>query len=301
MPYKIFTVITMLLLPHILWGAKDDIRIEAKADVKKSGYVGETYEYTVTLTSNYPNIADIRVASGPDYDENLEVLRGVIQNQRGKEVTEKGKTTFQWVIQRNFIIPKKPGKYTIGDWKFVAFIPVEKVVKDWFWGTRRVVDYEEYPVECKPVTIKADALPANKTGYDYSGCIGDFTIESWFPAGKITAGNEAIAVFTISGYGSLEGLRVPNIVKLFNKGCRLKSVDQNDSQTQRNGQLFSEVTLTCTFMPENEDFTIDPLELLFFNPDSKKYELEESEPLHWTGKENEPTKSSSGKNDAIQI
>lgn len=299
--YKLLSIIAFLLLPQLLLGAEDKVVIEAYADVPKSGYVGETLEYNIKLRSNIPNIADIRIATLPTLPEGIEMLRGVTHNQRAKEITEKGKTYYEWTIQRNFIIPKKAGKYNIGEWKFVAFLPIERIVKDWFWGTQRVVDYEEYYLDCNAVTIKVTDLPINKTGHEFAGCVGDFTIEGWFPAGNISPGSEAIAVFTISGYGSLENLKVPNIAKLFNKGCRLKTVEQNESQTQRNGQLFSEVTLTCTFMPETSDFTIDSLELLFFDPSTKKYEIEESEPLHWTGVDNSPKKSSSGKNDAIEI
>lgn len=298
---RLLTLLTLSIMPLLAWSAEEKVTLEAFAEVKKSGYVGEALEYSIILKSNSPNIANIRVAEAPSIPEEIEVLRGAVNNQRPKEVMEKGRRTYQWTVQREFLIPKSPGKYTVGEWKFIAFLPVERVVNDWFWGARRVVEYEEYPVSCKAASIKIERLPDNKTGLEFSGCVGEFTIEGWFPPGNINAGSEAIAIFTISGYGSLANLTVPNISRLFNKGCRLKSIDQDEKQSQRDGRLFSEVTLVCTFMPETPGFEIDPLRMLFFNPMTKKYETVESDALHWNGTDSEGKRRSSKTNDAIQI
>lgn len=295
-----------LLLAILPWAlsisvfSQEKVSLEAYAEIQKSGYMGEVYEYSIILKSNTPNIADIRIAASPQFDSSLEILRGTVNNRGAHEIQEKGKTSYCWTIQRNFIIPKEAGKYTVGDWKFVAFIPRERVVKDYFWGARRIVEYEEVPVDCKSVNFKVDKLPENKTGEEFSGCVGEFVIEGWFPPGNIHVGKEAVAVYTISGYGSLDNLRIPNVSKLFNNNCRLREIDQNESQTQRGGKLFSEVTLTCTFIPDSPEFSIDPLSLLFFNPETKKYEVKQSNPLYWDVKEEQGKKTTSPK-DVIEI
>ena len=297
---KVLLLLCSISIFQFSKAAEEKIEIEAYAEIDKSGYVGQAIEYTITLKSTYPNIADIRIAQSPQYSADLEILRGSVSNKRPKEITEKGKRYYCWTIQRNFIIPKKAGKYQIGSWDFVAFIPRERIVNDFFWGPRRVVEYEELPVACKGVGFKAEDLPSNKTGKEFSGCIGDFTIEGWFPPGKISQGHEAIAVFTISGYGSLENLKIPNISKLFSEGCRLREIDQNETRSQRDGKLFSEVTLTCSFMPEGSEFKIEPLSLLFFNPDTKKYELETSNFLQWDSSSEKPHSTMKSK-EAIEI
>lgn len=278
----------------------DKIQIEVTADIQKTGYVGEVFEYTVTLKSSTPQIADIRIVSKADYPQSLKIINGAVRNQRPREITEKGKTYYCWTILKEFIIPREAGKFTIGECKYIAFLAKEKYIDDFFWGRRRVVDYEEIPALCNKVTFKVDKLPENKTGKDYADCVGEYVIEGWFPPGHIKTGQDAIVVFSITGYGSLENLKIPNISKLFVDGCTLKEVEQNDEISQRGGKLFSETILTCKFTPENKDFEIKPLELLFFNPESGKYQTVSSHSLHWTGKENEHKSVESNK-DAIAI
>lgn len=284
-------------------GAKEKLQspeVRIKAEISKSGFLGECLSYEVTLMSTDPDISNVRIIRSPEFPEGVTVIQGVVRNNRPERVEEKGKTYYCWTILRNFIIPSKSGKFTVTGGEYVVFIPHERMVYHDFWGPRRAVEYEEQRVDCKSVSFKVSPLPANKTGKEFSGCIGDFRIEGWFPPGKITPGNEAYAVFTISGYGSLEELKMPNIYKIFHKGCHMKEVEQNEERMQRDGKLYSEITLTCRFVADNDEFEIAPLCMLMFNPSTGKYEEVCSEALHWTNNSSEK-KSSKPSNDAIAI
>lgn len=274
------------------------IELSIESSITKAGFVGEALEYVVTLRSNVPNIADVKVAKAPQFPESVKVIKGVVRNQRPKEEVVKGETVYTWTILRDFIIPTEAGKLTISGAKYVAFVAKEKIVNDFFWGARRVVDYEEMQAESKAVTFKVDKLPEKNLPENFSGCVGDFSIEGWFPPGEIIIGREAIVVFTISGYGSLENLKLPNIAGIFNNGCSLREIEQNEELSQKDGRLFSEVTLTCRFTPNTEDGSIAPLKIGFFNPEKKSYETVESFTLHW---DKAGRKKSSGKVEAIEI
>lgn len=277
-----------------------DPEIKIVATIGKSGYVGQAFTYEVCLLSTSPDISNVRIARYPFYPEDISVVQGVVRNNRPERIQEKGKTFYSWVISRNFIFPGKPGKFRIGAGKYVVFIPHERIISQGFWGNQRIVEYEEKLVECNELEFKVSDLPSIRKGEEFTGCVGDFKIEGWFPPGYIQTGRQAYAMFVISGYGSLEDLKLPNIFKIFNNGCRLMEVEQNDEQFQRDGQLFSQVTLTCSFMPEEDDFVIDPLCLKFFNPTSKKYYDACSEELRRTGQPSDKKKSHDNK-DAIAI
>lgn len=278
-------------------GDKTDVKIVTA--IEKSGYNDQVFTYVVKLLSSSAEIADIRVAKAPSMPEGVKIVKGIVRNSRPEQENIKGKTYYSWVIRRDFLIPTSTGKFTIGDSKYVAFIPHKGGFYTDFWGRHQVVDYEEVPLDCKATDFRVENLPQNKTGLEFSGCIGNYNIEGWFPPGKISAGQEAYVVFSISGFGSLQNLTLPNIYKIFGKGCQLKEVEQNENQSQRNGALYSEVTLTCRFLPETDDFTIDPLCLLFFDPESKRYVKKCSEPLQWTG---QPAgKSLTTPKDAVEI
>lgn len=274
-----------------------DVRIIP--EVTKSGFVGETYVYEVALLSSSPDIANVRVIRSQKFPPGIKLIKGATNNSRPVRTEIKGKTYYKWTIMRNFLVPDTEGKFRIGDAEFMVFIPHEKVVYRDFWGDRRMVEYEEVKLDCKSLDFKVNALPYNKTGFDFAGCTGDFKIEGWFPPGNIQAGKEAYAVFSISGFGSLETLQLPNLFKCFGKGCQLREVEQNEEQMQRDGKLFSEVTLTCRFLPEDDEFEINPLTLLFFNPETKRYYEAESDALHWTSSPQE--KKNKKYNEAVEI
>lgn len=249
-------------------------------EIQKTGYVGEVFELVTYLTSSSPEISNVKIVKSPELPENIKIIRGVVKNSRPQQIKEKGKTYYKWVIQREYLIPEKPGKISIGESRYIAFIPHEKIAYQGFWGPQRFVEYEEAEVKCPGVSFKVNELPLIKNE-SFSGCVGDFKVEGWFPPGKIRQGSEAYVVFSISGYGDLSKLKLPNISKIFASGCRLKDVEQNEEKSQREGKLYTEITLTCRFMADAEDFTISPLCMGFFSPTEKKYYTACSDELTW--------------------
>ena len=280
--------------------ATDQPEIRFVAEIDKSGYVGEALTYTIKLYSEASDISNVKVLSAPVFPQDVTVIQGIARDSQPAKVELKGKLYYCWTILRDFIVADKPGKYSIGKGRFAVYLPVVKEVQSGFWGRRRIIDYEEQIVECDGASFRIQDLPANKKTDTYIGCVGDFNIEAWFPPGKIYKDTEAYAIFKISGYGNLSGLKLPNIHKLFANGCRLKEIERDDRQTQKDGRLFSEITLTCRFIPEAEVFEISPLCLNFFNPSSKKFYDACSETLHWTGNKTEKGKTNRS-NEAITI
>lgn len=278
--------------------AKEEVKLTV--EIQKSAYVGEAVAYEVKLLSTTPHITNVRVRKKIHFPAGLEVIEGAVNNRRPEIIKEKGKQYYCWTIIRNFVIPEKSGNYTIPASQFIAFIPYEKVVYHDFWGYSRVTDYEEIDLEGKSISFKVSDLPSAKEKENLSECTGDFKIEGWFPPGRIFAGKEAYAVFSISGFGSLENLKIPNLSKLFGKGCRLKNIERDDEMMQREGRLFSKIVLTCLFVPEEEDFEIDPLCLTFFNSETKKYYETCSEPLKGNGNSS-GEKAKNHNKDAIAI
>lgn len=296
---KILFFLLILFPFSVLSKEEEKIDIKLITQMQNSGFVGESLSYSLLLMSNTPEIADVRIVGSPSLPAELKVINGVIRNNRPEKKEIKGKLYYCWTILRKFIIPSKPGKYSIGNYKLIAFVPHEKIVYNQFWGNRRVVEYEEISIESDLTNFKVNDLPKLSANLSFSGGVGDFKIDGWFPPGKIYKGKESYVVFTISGYGCADNLVIPNIYKIFNKHCYLKEVEQEEEQMQRDGKLYSEVTLTCKFVPEEDEFEIDPLCLVFFNPARKSFQTVCSEKLHWTSKLS--TQPSTSDQDAIAI
>lgn len=267
---KILCVSFLMLgfsLPSLAKENSEDIIVTAR--IEKSGYVGEALVYEVRLESRYRNIANVELIKNPAFPNKMKQIRGVTSNSSPEIIKRKGETYYSWVIGRNFIIPSEKGKYKITGGRYVAFIPKERIVDDFFWGKRRVYDYEEVQLSCNDVDFKVNELP--KGNDSFSEAVGDFKVSAWFPRGEIYKDNEAYVVFKISGYGSLENLKIPNMYRLFNKGCTLKEVEEREEKMQRNGKLYSEIELICTFIPKENNFEISQMCISFFNPEDKKY------------------------------
>lgn len=272
--------------------------LKLKVEVDKEGYVCQPIEYRVCLISNTPNIQDVRPLREMSVTPQCQVIRGSVANQKPEISETKGSKTYKWTVLRSFVIPGKAGKYEIAAGDFIAFIPVERLVNDFFWGTRRIIDYEEIPLSCEKATFKVSALPKN-TPENFSDGVGEFSVEGWFPPGAIHLESPAIVVLKIEGYGNLENLKLPNVARSFVNGCSLQNIEQNDAISQRNGSLYSEVTLTCTFIPHSDDGEIDPVSFIFFNPSTKKFQTVSSKPLKWNS--NQVKENKKKQYDAIEI
>lgn len=298
---KKLMLITMAVVAAMVAYAKENQTADVKvtAEIKKNGFVGEALTYEVTLMSTSSDMANVRVLTAPKFPNDTKVIQGAARGSRPSIKKVNGKEYYCWTIMRSFVIPGRSGKLSIAGGRYIAFVPHEKIAYHPFWGKQRVLEYEEMELTCNNVNLKISNLP-KKNGMTENVCVGEFKIEGWFPPGRINKGQEAYAVFTIGGFGSLETLKLPNLNKLFGKGCRLKEVDQNEEQLQRDGRLYTEVTLTCKFVAEEDEFEIAPLCLEFFSPDTKKYYETCSETLHWTGTPSEKKKGSSTK-DAIKV
>ena len=293
--FKYIAIAISLFLPSVASALQSKTTEQKRVDLfveaamPKSGFAGETSEYIVTLYSSSPDVADVRILDMPVFPESVTTLQGVVRNQRPSQVKIKGRTYYGWTILRMFITPSESGRVTVDGGKYLAYIGKERIVDDYFWGRRRVRDYDEYMVTGKSSEIKVNALPEFKMQGSFSGVIGEFSVEGWFPPGEIRVGSEAIAVFTISGFGLLEDLKMPDLTDLFTDGCRLREVSRDDEVSQKDGRLFSEVTLTCRFIPEDEDGVIGPLKICVYNPKEKRYEYVESFPLRWSGRKMAPS------------
>ncbi|MCH5214084.1 MAG: BatD family protein [Muribaculaceae bacterium] len=243
--------------------------ISIEATIEKSAYVGEVLEYTVTLLSTEANIANVKIVKNNTFPREAKVINGATRNGRPQTVQKGGKTYYSWTIQKDYLIFDNPGKYTIDKAEYAVYIPHTKAVRDNFWGMRQYVEYEEVAATGNAVSFKVEQLP--KKGEGSCDGVGDFTVEGWFPPGAINVGSEAYCIFKISGEGYLSDLNISEIYKCFKENCQLKEVEPEEEFKQRNGMLWSEVTLVCKFIPQKADFKIEPFCLKFFSPDKKSY------------------------------
>lgn len=289
------SVKTLALEPSSLKDDKPEIvtRISNNSPYCNEPVVIDTYLY-----SRHADIQYVEPLSLPYPQENgentrflifpVETDRGVFKEQVGKEIL------FKVNVSKFVLIPLEAGKLVLPAPSFKIGIPHKVLRSDPFWGDYVAYDVENIECEGKGSAIKAKKLPDYKGEGKFSGCVGDFTISAYLPPGRITHKNEATFVVEIEGTGWIPDDSMPEVRNAFGKTAKLRSVSENRNRSLRESNLYSELELVCEFIPEGEtEFEIGPVEFVFFNPSSGKYQTIYSETVRdtYSGKK---TKGSSG-------
>lgn len=246
-----------------------------------SGVAGQELLYEVRLYSETDAIARVGVGVPPQFG-------GLMVYDTGGDTslsrtTYKGHEYFSAVIDRYYVDCRTAGKYSIDGGTYTVYEPVVKVVNDPFWGPMRQTVYEEYSLNASDVSVKISALPSVPSGFAFSGAIGEFEVTAWLPEGVIKAGDEAVAIVTIAGEGNLSDASIPDLKRAFSGDVRLKSVSEERNRFIKDGRLWEELELECTFLPlpaeGSGECTIGKVSFGFYSPSRKRYIEVSSDPL----------------------
>ncbi len=246
-----------------------------------SGVTGQELLYEVRLYSETDAIAQVGVGVPPQFG-------GLTVYDTGGDTSlsrasYKGHEYFSAVIDRYYVDCHTAGKYSITGGTYTVYEPVAKVVNDPFWGPMRQTVYEEYSLEASDVNVKISALPRVPSGFSFSGAIGEFEVTTWLPEGTIKAGEEAVAIVSIAGEGNLSEADIPDLKNAFSGDVRLKSVSEERNRFIKDGRLWEELELECTFLPLPTDgsteCTIGKVTFGFYSTSKKRYIEVSSDPL----------------------
>lgn len=257
--------------------ASDGIYLSASLSEGKS-IVGAPVLYEVSVVAPAPDLTLLSVPQSMDWG-GLSVAPAA-GDSRFHRVVHKGKEMYEAVIARYWITGKEAGKFSIAASSFTLGIPKERIVRDPFWGSMRQSFYEELPLETPSISLKVDNLPGLPKDFPFSGAVGEYEVSVWIPEGYIAAGQEAIAVVNISGWGSLAEADIPVLTEAFSGSVRLKSVREDRSSYIKDGKLCSEIELEVTFIPnpdENGESVIAPVPFGYFSPSDGKYKIAKSD------------------------
>jgi len=245
------------------------------------GYVGEWKTLTVTLYSDSENIADISPLGRPNFGELAIYDMG--GDKRLSKTTYKGKEYWSVVAARWCVCAENPGKYSIRIPDFSIGVASYRIV-DSFWGRKRVQTVKEYPVSVDDVSIRVVAVPAPPDGFLFSGAVGKFDLDVWIPEGDIVKDEDAVAMVSVSGVGSLHSVSIPKVVDAFpSRQLRLKEVNEDRKNFIKENSLNSEIELECSFVPLQEgELEIGVVKFGYFDTSSGKYRYAESLPVKFS-------------------
>lgn len=245
-------------------------------------YVGQPVPVVVTLRSSTPDVVSA------DKSEPLLLRKGSFDTFQlidpagaSYRKLEGGKTWFYFPIEAYMITMAESGRYEFAEGEYEIGVSYPVVRHDPFWGNVRSNKVENFNVKTGKKSFKVKSLPNPPSEMDFSGSVGEFTIETVVPSGDIYLGEEATAYIVLRGSGMIAERVLPEYRDAFKNGVRLKSISEwRDEGHDHHGGMMSELRLECTFIPTDRDnAVIGEATFDYFDPYAGKYRTARSKPV----------------------
>ena len=255
-----------------------DEKLHLVAEVsKRSPYVNEpiTIVYKLYFAQNV-NPTDVDVVDMPKYNDfwsyNVD-----IPNRNIDTSIYKGER-YNFVEWRKVVLyPQRAGKLEIKPLSLDVTVNVPTGKRDFF---QRVI-YTQVPklVSAGNLTINVKPLPTEGQPDDFSGAVGNFSIDVSTSKKQLKANESLQAKVKISGRGNLRLFGMPNLQTP-------SAIEQYEPETSENirsnlSGMSGSITQSYTLIPQMQGkYPIPSIEFSFFNPKKKTYEtIKSSEQL----------------------
>lgn len=239
---------------------------------------GDLLIYEVVLLTPNPRITGIELSRNPNFD-NLPVSRSAADHSL-TETERDGSSLYSVVIDRFFVSSDGVGKHEVKGGEYKVGYNKEVQMEDPFWGPYIANSVDVVCLTAPDVTLNVSRLPSKGIPENFSGVVGDFSIEVEIPSEEIPEGDDAFALITISGRGDLSNAGLPDVRGIFPDELQFKSMTENRSHFVKDGEIMSEIEIECTFTPHTAgEYVLQGCEFVFYSPDKKKYVTEKSPPV----------------------
>ena len=248
-----------------------DEKLHLVAEVsKRSPYVNEpiTIVYKLYFAQNV-NPTDVDVVDMPKYNDfwsyNVD-----IPNRNIDTSIYKGER-YNFVEWRKVVLyPQRAGKLEIKPLSLDVTVNVPTGKRDFF---QRVI-YTQVPklVSAGNLTINVEPLPTEGQPDDFSGAVGNFSINVSTSKKQLKANESLQAKVKISGRGNLRLFGMPNLQTP-------SAIEQYEPETSENirsnlSGMSGSITQSYTLIPQVQGkYPIPSIEFSFFNPKKKTYEM----------------------------
>ena len=246
-----------------------DEKLHLVAEVsKRSPYVNEpiTIVYKLYFAQNV-NPTDVDVVDMPKYNDfwsyNVD-----IPNRNIDTSIYKGER-YNFVEWRKVVLyPQRAGKLEIKPLSLDVTVNVPTGKRDFF---QRVI-YTQVPklVSAGNLTINVKPLPTEGQPDDFSGAVGNFSIDVSTSKKQLKANESLQAKVKISGRGNLRLFGMPNLQTP-------SAIEQYEPETSENirsnlSGMSGSITQSYTLIPQVQGkYPIPSIEFSFFNPKKKTY------------------------------
>lgn len=187
---------------------------------------------------------------------------------------------YETVIFREFLLyPQQAGTLQIDplEMTIAAQIVTQRKAQsifDDFFGGGPQIEQVSKRISTSPIKIKVNDWPAGAPA-GFNGAVGNFTMSSEFPEGSVNANSSANYVLRISGNGNLPLIQAPRfeVPGTFEQYNVKTTESLNKTVSGISGYRQFEFPLIAR---AEGNYTIDPVEFSYFNPETARYVTLES-------------------------
>lgn len=251
---------------------KGDGNLFLKAEVSKSSaYEQEALVYTVKLYTTYDAIKFIGATSAPKFEGFVVEESKDVSNQLTFE-TYGGKSYATAIIARYIIFPQMEGELKVLGNTYTVSVDEREYYHDPFFGNMSVAKPLQLNVTPNDLIINVKSLP-KPIPENFSGGVGNFSITSTLPSQNFLSNQAASIVYSVSGTGNLKYVKLPDLNALYPPELEVYSPTPDVNAEVGKSNVSGTARFDYSFMPlEAGSFTIPKVELVFFNPQTGKYE-----------------------------
>lgn len=253
-----------------------DQNLFLRANVTKTNvYEQEALVYTVKLYTTYDAVKFIGATAAPKFD-GFVVEESKDISQTLNYETYQGKTYATAVIARYIIFPQMTGSLKIKGNTYTISVDRREYYQDPFWGSLSVSQPLQLNVTPNDLAVNVKALPVPRPA-DFCGGVGRFSISSNLKGTDFRTNQTASVVYTISGTGNVKYVQMPDLAVLYPPQLEIYTPTSTPEITVGSSSVSGKMVFDYSFMPlEEGDFKIPPVKIVYFNPETGKYESAEA-------------------------
>lgn len=255
---------------------KGDGNLFMRASVSETNvYEQQALVYTVKLYTTYDAIKFIGATAAPKFDGFVVEESKAISNSLSYE-TYSGKSYATAVIARYIIFPQMTGQLKVVGNTYTVSVDQREYYHDPFWGNMAVSSPLQLNVSPNDLVVNVRPLPAPKPA-DFSGGVGKFTLSSQLKSKDFKTNQAASIEYIVTGTGNLKYVQLPDLSTLYPAQLEVYTPTTDVKANVGSSNVSGSVSFDYSFMPlEEGTFKIPSIRLVYFNPETGKYETSES-------------------------
>lgn len=251
---------------------KGDSNLFLKASVSSStAYEQQALVYTLKIYTTYDGLNFLGAAASPKFD-------GFVVEQSNDVSTSwsfeqfQGKLYKSAVVARYIIFPQMTGSLKVIGNTYTVSVSRREYYHDAAWGTLSFSTPLQLNVTPNDLIINVKPLPEPKPA-DFSGGVGKFTITSRLKSSDFKSNQAGSILYKVEGKGNIKYVQLPDLDALYPPEIEVSTPTATQDVSVGANNTSGSVSFDYSFMPlEEGKFTIPEVKLVYFNPETGKYE-----------------------------